>query len=108
MKNIESEQPKGRIGLQGSLTFYINTGEYGYKAVCPELDIACGGETLKGATEDLFLLAKAEVRGILLGKGDLPSEPDERRLLAEFLKEVKDISSVFEEIPVPAPMSDGK
>ena len=102
MGTIESQQPEGRIGLGRTLTYYIKSGSRrGFMAFCPELDIAYGGETQEEAMEKLFRLARAEVQGILSGKGDLPGRPDERRLLAEFLKGVDDFSSVFERVLEP-------
>lgn len=89
------------------LTYYLDGGGTLFRASCPELDIAHYGESPEAAIKELFELAKAEVIGINLGKGDWQGKPDDRRPLAESLKEIEDISSAFERIPGPAPMKGG-
>jgi len=99
---------KEQLGKQRNpLTYHLDGGGSLYKAFCPELDVACYGETPKAATEGLFILTRAEVKGIISGKGNLPGKPDERRPLAESLAGVGDISSVFEKVTGPAPMRGG-
>lgn len=99
---------KEQLVEQGKpLTYHLDGGGTLYRAFCPELEVVFMGGTPEAATEGLFVLAKAEVRGIISGKGDLPGKPDERRPLAESLAGVEDISSVFEKVSGPAPMRGG-
>lgn len=89
------------------LTYYLDGGGDLYRAVCPELDIAYMGGTPIVAAEGLFELAKAEVRGIISGKGDLPGVSDKRRSLAELFTEIEDMCSVFVMVSGPAPERGG-
>lgn len=63
--------------------------------------------TPEATAEGLFKLAKAEVKGIISGKGDLHSKPDERRPFAESLAGVEEFSSVFEKVTGLAPERSG-
>ncbi len=99
---------KEQLVEQGKpLTYHLDGGGSLYKAFCPELDVACYGETPESAVDDLFKLAKAEIKGIISRRGIFPSRVDERRPLAESLGGVDDISSVFERVAGPAPERSG-
>lgn len=78
------------------LTVFVSGGGTLFRAHCPELDITHYGQTQEEAKENLLGLAKAEIRGILKGKGDLPGKPDERKPLAETLVEIEDLSPHIE------------
>ncbi|PIP23503.1 MAG: hypothetical protein COX36_03050 [Candidatus Nealsonbacteria bacterium CG23_combo_of_CG06-09_8_20_14_all_38_19] len=83
-------------------TMHIAGGGTLYTAHCPELDITIGGETSEEAVKSLYVLARAEIKGILQGKG---GPGDERKKIAELVVyRLDNIESLFRAIKGPAPL----
>ncbi len=82
-------------GQRIPIIFHLVKDGDNFVVVCPKLEIAHGGESPDAAISCFYRRVRAEVKGILEGKGNLPGEPDKRRPLAELLAKVEDLSSVF-------------
>lgn len=94
-KGIEDEAAK-------PFTMYIDGGGTSYRAHCPELDISLYGDTEQEAKRGLYILARAEIRGILQGKG---GPGDERKKIAELIADrLNRTEDLFRVIDGPAPM----
>lgn len=100
----EGEQ---RLAAPKLFTLYVDGGETLFKAHCPELDITSYGESSEIARTFLLFQARAEIAGILEGKG---GAEDERLLLAQRASRLLggfEIGELFQKAEGPAPQHAG-